>query len=45
MIRWDINGLHFQTFSMTYLPLKMPRYFFFGYRLVRHVLRPHRDFR
>lgn len=44
MIRWDTNELHFRTFSITYLPLKRPRYFFFGYGLVRHVLRPYRDF-
>lgn len=40
MIRWDKNELHFQTFSITYLPWKTPRYYFFGYGLVRHVLRP-----
>lgn len=27
---WDINELHFQTFSIPCLPLKMPRYFFGG---------------
>lgn len=34
MIVWEINMLHFQTFSITYLPLKTSRYFFFGYELV-----------